>query len=205
MGRSALFKTTTTTLTHPTGTYSDNMQENFKKFYKPTLFFFIVVIFIMAIAGAAITAAPSDVEELQAGEVATMLSEVKSSLKTAQDLFIATIVFSLFALFLGGASHMGHGSNSTKYEVNEKRDKEKKGVDNSGFDGKRPTLRRVTRRMRSGKITTCLMTRNQRRKSPANCDIQCKIFLQMTSKFVVTFIFMCIKKFVSLEIKHENP
>merc|ERR1712037_453060 len=115
---------------------SDNMQENFKKFYKPTLFFFIVVIFIMAIAGAAITAAPSAVEELQAGEVATMLSEVKSSLKTAQDLFIATIVFSLF---LGGAAHMGHGSNSTKYEVNEKRDKEKKGVDNSGFDGKKET------------------------------------------------------------------
>ena len=79
--------------------------------------FFIVVIFIMAIAGAAITAAPSAVEELQAGEVATMLSDVKSSLKTAQDLFIATIVFSLFALFLGGAAHMGHGSNSTKYEV----------------------------------------------------------------------------------------
>merc|ERR1711988_266336 len=74
----------------------------------------------MAIAGAAITAAPSDVEELQAGAVATML-------------------FSLFALFLGGASHMGHGSNSTKYEVNEKRDKEKKGVDNSGFDGKKET------------------------------------------------------------------
>ena len=76
-----------------------------------------VVIFIMAIAGAAITAAPSAVEELQAGEVATMLSDVKSSLKTAQDLFITTIVFSLFALFLGGAAHMGHGSNSTKYEV----------------------------------------------------------------------------------------
>merc|ERR1711878_100716 len=58
-------------------------------------------------------------------------------MKKAQDLFIVTIVFSLFALFLGGAAHMGHGSNSTKYEVNEKRDKEKKGVDNSGFDGKK--------------------------------------------------------------------
>ena len=69
----------------------------------------------MAIAGAAITAAPS--EEIQAGEVAIMLSEVKSSLKTAQDLFIATIVFSLLALLMGGSAHMGHGSNSTKYEV----------------------------------------------------------------------------------------
>ena len=71
----------------------------------------------MAIAGAAITAGPSAVEELEAGEVATILSEVRSSLKTAQDLFIATIVFSLFALMLGGSAHMGHGSNSTKYEV----------------------------------------------------------------------------------------
>merc|ERR1712063_137419 len=101
---------------------SDNMEGNFKKFYKPTLFFFIVVIFIMAIAGAAITAGPSAVEELEAGEIATILSEVRSSLKTAQDLFIATIVFSLFALMLGGSAHMGHGSNSTKYEVNEKGD-----------------------------------------------------------------------------------
>merc|ERR1719454_1058202 len=40
----------------------------------------------------------------------------RDSLKTAQDLFIVTIAFSLFALFLGGAAHMGHGSNSTKYE-----------------------------------------------------------------------------------------
>ena len=71
----------------------------------------------MAIAGAAITAGSSDVEELEAGEAATSLSEMKSSLKTAQDLFIATIVFSLFALMLGGSAHMGHGSNSTKYEV----------------------------------------------------------------------------------------
>ena len=79
--------------------------------------FFIFVIFIMAIAGAAITAGSSPVEELEAGEAATSLSEMKSSLKTAQDLFIATIVFSLFALMLGGSAHMGHGSNSTKYEV----------------------------------------------------------------------------------------
>lgn len=118
---------------------SDNMQENFKKFYKPTLFFFIVVIFILAIAGAAITTSPAAVEEAQAGDVGASLTEVARSLKIAQDLFITTIVFSLFALFLGGAAHMGHGSNSTKYEVNEKRDKEKKGVDNSGFDGKKET------------------------------------------------------------------
>lgn len=115
------------------------MQENFKKFYKPTLFFFIVVIFILAIAGAAITTSPAAVEEAQAGDVGASLTEVARSLKIAQDLFITTIVFSLFALFLGGAAHMGHGSNSTKYEVNEKRDKEKKGVDNSGFDGKKET------------------------------------------------------------------
>ena len=70
----------------------------------------------MAIAGAAITAGSSPVEELEAGEAAS-LSEMRSSLKTAQDLFIATIVFSLFALMLGGSAHMGHGSNSTKYEV----------------------------------------------------------------------------------------
>ena len=79
--------------------------------------FFIVVIFILAIAGAAITTSPAAVEEAQAGDVAGSLSEVARSLKIAQDLFITTIVFALFALFLGGAAHMGHGSNSTKYEV----------------------------------------------------------------------------------------
>merc|ERR1711992_432817 len=58
-------------------------------------------------------------------------------MKKAQDLFIAVVIMSVLALVIGVAAHMGAGSNSTKYEVNEKRDKEKKGVDNSGYEGKK--------------------------------------------------------------------
>ena len=78
---------------------------------------FIVIIFIMAIAGAAITSLDSDVADVDQTDLKGVLMDRRDSLKTAQDLFIVTIVFSLFALFLGGAAHMGHGSNSTKYEV----------------------------------------------------------------------------------------
>merc|ERR1711971_212936 len=161
----------------------------------------------MAIAGAAITAAPSDVEELQAGEVATMLSEVKSSLRPPRISSSPPLSSPCSPCSLAALPTWGMALTRPNMRLMRSVTRRRRGLTTAvSMERKRPTLRRVTRRMRSGKITTCLMTRNQRRKSPANCDIQCKIFLQMTSIFVVTFIFIHVhKKFVSLEIKHENP
>ena len=44
-------------------------------------------------------------------------------MKKAQDLFIAVVIMSVLALVIGVAAHMGAGSNSTKYEVDNYLDK----------------------------------------------------------------------------------
>jgi len=116
---------------------SDNMNKSFskvKKVYKPVLFLLCLATGIFAIAGAAITA--RDVaEEKLATSTEDNLTSLREKLKTAQDLYICIIVWSLLAIIVGLAAQHAHASPSTKYEVNEKRDEEKKGVDNSGFDG----------------------------------------------------------------------
>merc|ERR1712073_36651 len=67
-------------------------------------------------------------------------AKLRMKLKTAQDLFICIIVWALLAAMVGLAALHAHSSPSTKYEVNEKRDEEKKGVDNSGFEGNKKNV-----------------------------------------------------------------
>merc|ERR1719384_2889558 len=107
-----------------------------KKVYKPVLFLLCLATGVFAIAGAAITARDEAKEELEdtTSKTGTSEDDLRMKLKTAQDLFICIIVWSLLATMVGLAAVHSHSSPSTKYEVNEKRE-EKKGVDNTGFEG----------------------------------------------------------------------
>merc|ERR1712029_898999 len=112
---------------------SEAMQSKIKKIYKPVLFLLALCTGIFAIAGAAILKKP----DVTPANLLDIKAQAESARKTAQDLFICIIVWSILAIIVGVSAHMGHGSPSTKYEVNEKRDKEKKGVDNDAYDGKK--------------------------------------------------------------------
>merc|ERR1712029_502771 len=112
---------------------SEAMQSKIKKIYKPVLFLLALCTGIFAIAGAAVLKKP----DATAANLLDIKAQAESARKTAQDLFICIIVWSILAIIVGVLAHMGHGSPSTKYEVNEKRDKEKKGVDNDAYDGKK--------------------------------------------------------------------
>merc|ERR1711877_42110 len=106
---------------------STTMGEKVKKIYKPIAVFLCVLVIILSIAGAAIT----------------VFSEVpqtnQETLKTAQDLFICVIIFSIIALILGLFVRFQKGGDKSKYEINEKSDKSAKGLDNVAFDGEKGT------------------------------------------------------------------
>merc|ERR1712115_583650 len=103
------------------------------------LFFLCLAAGVFAIAGAAISA--RDEVQLAADEAQlSSTEELRMKLKTCQDLFICIIVWSLLAMLIGLAAQHAPASPSTKYEVNEKRDEEKKGVDNSGFEGNKKNM-----------------------------------------------------------------
>merc|ERR1711990_51675 len=120
---------------------SDNMNSSLaklKKVYKPVLFLLCLATGVFAIAGAAITARDDEVSLAAPTEALPRVdtaAKLMMKLKTAQDLFICIIVWALLASMVGLAALHAHSSPSTKYEVNEKRDEEKKGVDNTGFEG----------------------------------------------------------------------
>ena len=119
---------------------ASDMQEKLSKgnkIYKPILFLFVVLSFVFAIAGAAITKwsddyySVADVEFDKLDAVLAERDELKQIFKRAQDMFICIIVWSLIAMIAGITSYLANRSPSTMYEVNEK-----KGSDNAGFEKK---------------------------------------------------------------------
>ena len=94
----------------------------------------ILVVLVLGITGCAVTTwdteswkyTDNDQPEAALG---LLLAEAKvetilgQQMKKAQDLFIAVVIMSVLALVIGVAAHMGAGSNSTKYEVDNYLDK----------------------------------------------------------------------------------
>lgn len=120
---------------------------------------FVFVSFVFAIAGAAVTKWSDDyysIADVDFEKLDAALAErdgIKKIFKTAQDLFICIIVWSLIAMIVGITSYLANRSPSTMYEVglylgfttaskvfyvqpklqvNEKTS----GVDNAGFEKK---------------------------------------------------------------------
>ena len=75
---------------------------------------------VFAIAGAAITARDVVTEaSLEAvPRPVDTAAKLMMKLKTAQDLYICIIVWSVLAMLIGLAAQHAHSSPSTKYEVN---------------------------------------------------------------------------------------
>merc|ERR1711874_864146 len=117
-----------------------SMADKMKKMLKPVLGFPCVLVTILAIAGAAISAFPGEVSvSKETGDhIATVgaPSELTSKLKTAQDLFIC-IIISILALLLALFVKLQKSGDQSKYEINEKSEKASKGLDNVAFDGEK--------------------------------------------------------------------
>ena len=84
---------------------------------------FVFVSFVFAIAGAAVTKWSDDyysVADVDFDKLDAVLAErddLKKIFKTAQDLFICIIVWSLIAMIVGITSYLANRSPSTMYEV----------------------------------------------------------------------------------------
>jgi len=103
------------------------MGEKIKKIYKPVAGLLCVLIIVLSISGAAISAGGDE----------TSTSQNLHLLKTSQDLFICVIIFSTFALLLALFVKFNKSGDKSKYEINEKSEKPPKGLDNVAFDGEK--------------------------------------------------------------------
>merc|ERR1712212_1207627 len=108
---------------------------------KPVLGFLCVLVTILAIAGAAISAFPGEVSvSKETGDhIATVGADqdLVGKLKTAQDLFICIIIFSILAILLALFVKFQKSGDQSKYEISEKTEKTSKGLDNVAFDGEK--------------------------------------------------------------------
>merc|ERR1712013_330608 len=115
------------------------MGDNSKKIVKPVLAFLCVLVTILAIAGAAITAFSGEVStSKETGDLVTSVGadqDMIGKLKTAQDLFI--IIFSILAILLALFAKFQKSGDQSKYEISEKTEKASKGLDNVAFDGEK--------------------------------------------------------------------
>merc|ERR1712128_258508 len=117
---------------------TSNMSDKVKKIAKPVLGFLCVLVIILSIAGAAISAFSGDVSvSKETGDLISTLgagAAVTGKLKTAQDLFICIIIFSILALALALFVKFQKSGDQSKYEISEKTSK---GLDNVAFDGEK--------------------------------------------------------------------
>jgi len=115
-----------------------SMADKIKKVLKPVLGFLCVLVTILAIAGAAISAYPGEVDTSKV-QVTTLEAgaDIIEKLKTAQDLFICIIIFSIIALLLALFVKFQKSGDQSKYEISEKNEKASKGLDNVAFDGEK--------------------------------------------------------------------
>jgi len=117
------------------------MGDNSKKIVKPVLAFLCVLVTILAIAGAAITAFSGEVStSKETGDLVTSVGadqDLIGKLKTAQDLFICIIIFSILAILLALFAKFQKSGDQSKYEISEKTEKASKGLDNVAFDGEK--------------------------------------------------------------------
>merc|ERR1712106_235129 len=120
---------------------TSSMSDKVKKIAKPVLGFLCVLVIILSIAGAAISAFSGDVSvSKETGDLISTLgagAAVTSKLKTAQDLFICIIIFSILALALALFVKFQKSGDQSKYEISEKSEKASKGLDNVAFDGEK--------------------------------------------------------------------
>eukprot|EP00092_Neocalanus_flemingeri_P037724 GFUD01041072.1.p1 GENE.GFUD01041072.1~~GFUD01041072.1.p1 ORF type:complete len:187 (-),score=76.86 GFUD01041072.1:80-640(-) len=110
------------------------MADKVKKIYKPVLGFLCVLVIVLSIAGAAISvySPATNSEDVLPNHKAQL-----TKLKTAQDLFICIVIFSVLALLLALFVKFQKSGDQSKYEINEKSDKPAKGLDNVAFDGEK--------------------------------------------------------------------
>merc|ERR1712106_250368 len=130
---------------------TSSMADKVKKIYKPILGFLCVLVIILSIAGAAISAYSDDISKAAAnnangGDGKTIVDDAMKTkheklytqLKTSQDLFICIIIFSVLALLLAVFVKFQKSGDKSKYEINEKCEKKSaKGLDNAAFDGEK--------------------------------------------------------------------
>eukprot|EP00090_Calanus_glacialis_P044209 TRINITY_DN7867_c0_g1_i1.p1 TRINITY_DN7867_c0_g1~~TRINITY_DN7867_c0_g1_i1.p1 ORF type:complete len:193 (-),score=64.06 TRINITY_DN7867_c0_g1_i1:146-724(-) len=120
---------------------TSTMGDKVKKIYKPVLGFLCVLVIILSIAGAAISAFSGDVSvKPETGDLISTLGagvSIAKNLKTAQDLFICIIIFSVLAILLSLFVKFQKSGDQSKYEINEKSEKSTKGLDNVAFDGEK--------------------------------------------------------------------
>ena len=110
---------------------SDNMKTfQVKKVCRPLLFLLCLAVGVFAIAGAAVTAREETGGQLETDEV------LRTRLRTARDLFICIIVWSVLAMMTGMAASFSRPPPTRHTEVThrkEMKELEKKGVNNNGW------------------------------------------------------------------------
>merc|ERR1711936_951365 len=116
---------------------TDTMGDKVKKIHKPVLVFLCVLVIVLSIAGAAFSVYSYDVTDV-ASDMNAKHEKFASQLKTAQDLFICIIIFSILALLLLVFVKFQKSGEASKYEINEKSEKQVNGgIDNTAFDGEK--------------------------------------------------------------------
>merc|ERR1712215_264337 len=95
---------------------TDTMGDKVKKIHKPVLVFLCVLVIVLSIAGAAISVYSYDAND-DASDMNAKPEMFASQLKTAQDLFICIIIFSILALLLLVFVKFQKSGEASKYEI----------------------------------------------------------------------------------------
>ena len=111
---------------------SDNMNTfQVKKVYRPLLFLLCLAVGVFAIAGAAVTAREEAGGHLETDEV------LRTRLRTARDLFICIIVWSVLGMMTGMAASFSRPPPTRHTEVTHRKEMKEhktKGVNNNGWE-----------------------------------------------------------------------
>ena len=111
---------------------SDNMNTfQVKKVYRPLLFLLCLAVGVFAIAGAAVTTREETGGQLETDEV------LRTRLRTARDLFICIIVWSVLGMMTGMAASFSRPPPTRHTEVTHRKEMKEhktKGVNNNGWE-----------------------------------------------------------------------